>query len=265
MIPEDDKYLQHKMETAALGDLFPGFDKEAEWMQLSQKLKKNNIKSFSFGWLKVAAVLIVMVCLGGYIWHSADSVNNNNTQSVASALSMVKPVSDTTEQKTSPTVKERKSALAYTRMSRVNARQSISLDNFSSNGLAKTTEPIRNATMCAIEICIYQSIKCNNGKESEIADCRTLEPDQAGQLKYKDPENMNSGCKVKVEEIRIKKVSTGETIVINEPNKTEDVFNCLTGNTSCDMMAGIFEKDCDNEDNPRKVKIDNHYGNVIIQ
>ena len=69
MIQEDNKYLRDKMDNAALSELMPEFNKNDEWAQLSAKLNSKPIAAVGSGslWLKVAAMLMVLMAVGGYL------------------------------------------------------------------------------------------------------------------------------------------------------------------------------------------------------
>ncbi len=275
MTHDEEKYLQQKMESASLKELFPEFDKEAEWMALSNKMRPRSVPDHK--WMRAAAVLLIVLCLGGYVLYVAGNKMNAGTN-VAVGIQSDTTV-ETQSEKSKPdvvvdavTVPQQQhittSSVRIKRTNYISNRPSplISAMALATGGYGKTTEAICNATKCAIEICISQTVKCKDKAPAAVADCRTLEPDQAGPLKYTDPERY--GCTVTVDEIRIKKVATGETIVINsdtQPASAEEMLQCFTGEKKCDMLAGFFNSDCNDENSPRKITIDSHYGDVIIQ
>jgi hypothetical protein len=133
----------------------------------------------------------------------------------------------------------------------------------------RTQEFLCNSTPCPIEICIVQSVNCQNGAPPiPVSTCSTLEPDQSGQLRYKAFDKIARNCKTTVQEIRITRVSTGETIVLNEnssPSTAQDFFNYITGQKQGgDIVAGIFHSDCNNHSDDCGLSIDN-LGNLILQ
>lgn len=132
----------------------------------------------------------------------------------------------------------------------------------------RTKEFLCNNTPCPLEICIIQSVKCRNGEPIPVSTCSTLEPDQSGQLKYKAFNKIARNCKSTVQEIRITRVSTGETIVLDEhssPSTAQDFFDYITGQKpGGDIVAGIFHSDCNNHSDDCGLTIDN-LGNLILQ
>lgn len=261
-----EENIRDIMKDSRLSELYPDFDKEAEWKALAGKLKGAGKGSNTWRTvMKAAAAVLVISTLGGYALYSWNNkTNNNNTQAARvapapasqPAMDLAQIAGDTAHDRSDapPPVKGTKHIYPVAR-------------HETHQRIAAVTEPICNATQCALEICILQTMKCGNGKSTEISDCRTLEPDQAGQLRYKDPE-VRTGCVVTVDEIRITRINTGETIIINsasQPASANDVMRCLTGEASCNMLAGMFETNCDNEPQQGKLKIDSKGGDVILQ
>lgn len=270
MIHEEDKYLQHKMDTADLKEIFPGFDKEGEWLQLAAKMKPK--QTIAYGWMKVAAILLVIAACGGFWWYTKDGSKHEIPKNEIADLPAVKSLYPAPADTTADRIDVTQLPMPNNKLQKgLIARNRPTANNIYSTALAagtygNTTEAICNATECAIEVCIYQTVNCKGKKPAPIADCRTLEPDQAGQLKYKEPESMGYGCKVSVDEIRIKKVSSGETIILNsKTGAAEEMLQCFTGAKKCDMTAGFFNTDCNNTITPSLLTVDNHHGDVILQ
>jgi hypothetical protein len=87
-------------------------------------------------------------------------------------------------------------------------------------------------------------------------------------MRFKTSQNAGSNCKVEIDEICIKRVATGETIVLNahsEPSTAQELFDCLTGNMDCSLMAGIFKNDCNNERRPGNLKVERDAGSLILE
>ena len=132
----------------------------------------------------------------------------------------------------------------------------------------RTKEFICNGTPCPLQICILQTIQCKNDAPSAVATCSTIEPDQAGQLKYKVNTAQTHDCNVTIDEIRITRVNTGETIVLNassKPSTAQDLFDYITGQKEGDLLTGIFHTDCNKNTDNEKLTIDNNYGSYIIK
>ena len=137
------------------------------------------------------------------------------------------------------------------------------------NGLFKynkSNDFICNSTPCPIEICIIQSVKCPNGEPAAISNCSILEPDESGQLRYKAFDKITRNCMATVEEIRIKRVSTGETLVLNsesKPTTAQEFFSYITGQKKGGIIAGIFHTDCNNNQDDCGLTFDN--SNLTLQ
>jgi hypothetical protein len=263
MLPEEQDIV-NKMKGASLAELYPGFDKEGEWATLNARLK-GNTRPLQLGGLKAAAAALILLVCGGVAWYKlqppADSTNN------AAVVANADTQRDEYVASIGGDNQQGKNAMLPGRP----LKTKVPVDGAGKsvlNASAKATDPICNATDCALEICIYQTKKCGNDKPKELSDCRTLEPEQSGQLKYTPPEPDGKGCMVTVDELRITRVSTGESIVISADSgrvTPEEVLRCLTGEASCNMLAGMFEKDCSNELLQGKLKIDSRDGDVIIR
>ncbi len=132
----------------------------------------------------------------------------------------------------------------------------------------RSRQSICNTTPCPIEICIIQKVKCPGDNEaSAISTCSILAPDESGQLHYKSFDHITKSCNTDVEEIRIRRVSTGETIVLNahsKPTTARDFFNYINGEKKGDILAGMFHKDCNNHADDCGLIFNNDYG-IIMQ
>lgn len=270
MIQEDDDML-NRLKTATLSDLYPEFDKENEWGRVASGLKSRRISS-PVNYLKVAAVLLFMVCCGGYLWLSHSGSADTPAVAPHDQLAVNTAGAPAAEAPGVPVNNEAKPAKAAHALPPATPQGKNNMDKMFLSAfmmpVETATEPICNATKCALEICIHQTRRCGNDKPTEISDCRTLQPQQSGQLQYQVPEPPATGCKVSVDEIRITRVETGETIVINSDTGTtsaEEVLKCLTGEADCNVLAGIFENDCNDHPQQKKLKIDSREGDVIIR
>jgi len=127
-------------------------------------------------------------------------------------------------------------------------------------------EFICNGTPCPLEICIYQKSSCNRDQPYAISNCSILEPDQSGQLCYRAfDDDFYRNCAMTVEEVRIKRVSTGETIVLTKhssPLTAQEFINYVTGEKEGDVIAGVFQEDCNNNYNEHGLRMDNSLGAI---
>lgn len=264
------KSLNERMEEASLKELMPDFDKGAEWAKLSAKLQPAK-RRIVLTWQRAAAVLL-LVAAGSFFLllatgnkpENASMAADEQARNWASDMMQPVPAMNSPEAQINSTGQEASTAEYATGVTTAVA----AVPQLQHNESHRTKEFVCNGTPCPLEICIIQTIHCKNQQPAAIATCNTLEPDQARQLKYKAPNGAGAQCNVTVDEIRIKRVTTGETIVLNahsKPSTAQDLFNCITGKEKCDLLAGIFESDCNNQQTNRGLKIDNNCGSLIMQ
>ncbi len=122
-----------------------------------------------------------------------------------------------------------------------------------------------NSTPCPLEICIIQKNGCKNN--TPVANCSVIMPDEAGKLCYKstaEPELYSRNCNLTVEEITIKRLQTGEMIVLNDYTKVtaQDAFGYITGQKRGNVVAGIFKSDCEEQDGSSSLTIGNGDGTL---
>ncbi len=261
------KPLDERMEDAGLGDLMPGFDREAEWTKLHTQLHPARQRRVMPLWLRAAAVLLLLAGGSYVVWQ----LTNEDT-AVAQEMAMTdtgaqeQPDGDiqgTNSAEIPANGNEAGTTLAATANDRKPPVVATSNVSYKPAG-----EFVCNGTPCPLEICIIQSIKCQNEQPTAISTCSILEPNQAHQLRYRLPQSEGEHCKVTVDEIRIRRVTTGETIVLNahsKPSTAEELFACLTGQEDkCNLLAGMFHADCDNEQKTHSLKIGTDFGNVVV-
>ena len=243
--------------------------------------------SSNYRWLKVAALALLFVGAG---WLAMNQYSNGNhyfaekNQSMpvkAGNTSLPKPVS--TPINPSPLTDDAKPVVIKKTNSRsisadqrevdgVRLRKHLkSIKNYYTRGTiskSKINGFICNSTPYPFEICIIQSVKCNNDRPSAVSTCSVLEPDQSGQLRYKAFNKIARNCKATIEEITITKITTGETIVLNNhstPTTAQNFFNHITGKKKGDVMAGMFHCDVDNLDDDCSLTFDSNFGNLSMQ
>jgi len=277
MIPDFEK-INERMEQASLKELMPGFDTEAEWLQLSQQLHPAKRKMLLPKWSYAAAVLLLLAFGSWIAWQ----VTHTNDLPVATKL----PVSETAplpvnkKMEVADTVIANKPMVAQTNNHENETQPSqhknstvIKKHPPTHNGydLAKnytTKSFICNSTPCPIRICISQTMKCPDIQPAAISSCSTLEPDQSAQLSYKAHDKIAKNCTLTVSEIEITSIATGETILLNansSPSTAQDVFSYITGQKKGGILAGMFNSDCNHQTVQHGLRLDNSYGNLIIQ
>jgi hypothetical protein len=130
------------------------------------------------------------------------------------------------------------------------------------------TGRIYNNTPCPIELRISQMMKCPNIQPKDISTSSTVEPDQSGQLNYKEKQGIAKNCSLTVKEIEIRSLATGETILLNSisiPATAQEVFSYITREKRGDVIAGVLNYDCDKKTRRHSLRLNNRDGNLIIE
>ncbi len=257
--------LSQKLESATPQEVMPGFDVDAGWATLNSRLHKRI--SFSLRSWAVAASVALLLSFGAVWLYYISSQNTNTTLSLnnsnwSTQFSQSIPLPSNEE--ASVTVATRQSEIPDEIPTYF--ASGIHL-NGNHNSFNRSQEFVCNGTSCPLEICIIQTIHCLDEQPRAVATCNVIEPDQARQLHFKAPEKQAVDCKVTVNEIRIRRVSTGETIVLNaetKPATAQELFNCLMGDANCELLAGLFNADCNNLDIPNYLKVENNFGNLTF-
>ena len=263
--------LRDKMEEASPEELMPGFDKDAEWRRLSANLHGKKKKSPVVGLLAAAVLLLLGSTVAmRFLSDSKNAPSAHSSNWAAEVTASIPAVPSSANAATAAITVDTIIGTTNDQSILVTAAPAASESKrlASAGGYDLTKEFVCNATACPLEICIIQTIHCQDRKTSAIATCKILEPDQAKQLHYKTPEGVGTQCKVTVDEIRIRRINTGETIVLNaqsKPATAQDLFNCITGDDKCQLLAGIFETDCSNQHKEHSLKVDKDYGNLIME
>ncbi|MBX2905620.1 MAG: hypothetical protein KF744_06245 [Taibaiella sp.] len=268
--------MKNRLNEARLNELLPEFDKDVEWDKLAGKLEaKKPQKKLSW---KLAATLVALMAATSIIAlvvlkdrQSGPIANNELTQGKnwSSEVTPELPAMHTYASAETPTATKKGTEIRTVQPpNEINNTAPIRNKMPGTAGYKRTEEFICNGTPCPLEICIIQTIRCKDKAPSAIATCNTLEPDQARQLHYRSPEAVGGQCRVTVDEIRIRRVTTGETIVLNahsQPSTAQELFNCITGKEKCNLLAGIFESDCNDQQRSHGLKIDNSMGSLIME
>lgn len=239
-----------------------------------------NISVQPMRWLKAAAILLL---LAGSAWLCRQLLQSND-HPVAQQQTNYSPLTDSLHvvmsaapladkvnkvQKAAPIVMPDEKAATVQTVSTHIKRNPKRGQHSQMPSYAKTDKFICNSTPCPVEICITQSLTCKSEEPAKVvATCSRLEPDQSGQLRYNAFKKIPKNCNASVEEITIKRITTGETIVLNadsKPATATDVYKYLTGQKTGDIIAGIFHTDCDNNSATQGLKLDNSYGSLILQ
>lgn len=258
------------MDEAKLSELMPGFDKEMEWSRLHAKLHIPASKKIPI-W-KIAAAVLLFITSGIVV-----AVMNQSayTTSIATASSSNSPTNwaegilPALPEQNIPTESNGKQRdRIIVKMADASRKGYITDTARIIQGMRRSGEFVCNSTPCPIEICITQTLRCKEQVPSAVKSCSVLDPDQARQLRFNNPQTMNRNCNVSVSEISIERVATGEMIVLNDnsrPSTAQELFNCLTGNMECNLLAGIFKTDCNNHQRPDKLKIERDAGSIILE
>ena len=255
------------LEQTSLSDLMPGFDKQSEWLKVRQQLHPATPMHW---WRKVAAVAAIVVATGGGAWWLQHEMMNDRELAVATRqqnwaneVVPAMPASSTTG--TIPRDRVEVIKIAATTGSKHptnNNKQGVPTQ------LKREGEFVCNSTPCPIEICITQKLQCPNEDPAAIKSCSVVDPDQARQLKIGVPQHTVRNCRMSVSEISIERIATGEMIVLNEktrPATAQELFNCITSDADCSLMAGMFTTDCDKKKQPGKLRIQKDAGSLILE
>ncbi len=235
-------------------------------------------------WIKIAAALVL---LAGGTWLSYQHFNNTE-QPVLSASTTNTTINTTKEQGDPALIAKEIMADSDAGLNKeIVHKKPAEIANTETRSLLATKTPLPkkennmnglynyykkekivcNGTACPIEICIIQSAKCKNLEDSRISTCNTLEPDESGQLRYKTYDKTLANCTLTIEEIRITRLSTGETITLNDstPVRASDLFNYMTGKKKGGIVAGIFHTDCNNDSHSHDLVFDNKLGDLLLK
>ncbi len=272
MTPERDRKLRELMGEAPLGDLAPGFDKDGEWELLSARLHEGGKRRVAFSWAYAAAIVVLLACVGFVVWnrnetHQHVAKNGNNVPAPPAANNGV--VTDTQDNNKALAATSPADTITKKQETKVIAVKKQEPQRvYASARRYQTKEIICNGTPCPIQICISQTMKCPNTQPKPISTCATLESDESVKLDYKEHHEVAKNCSVTVDEIEIKSVATGETIILNSssaPYTAQDVFSYIKGEKKGDIMAGVFRHDCDQQNKQQGLRLDNSYGDMIIR
>jgi predicted Zn-ribbon and HTH transcriptional regulator len=261
------------------------------WERFSERIQRpvkmpNVPVRASYSWVRIAAILIVLAGGGGMGWLMTRKdtpspvalVKTSRQPGVvrnAESTPSVSPT-ETTANSMQQEVVNTTYLVDKTKTGRAKENGSVKNDKATAGEEGaetfynhyRTNDFVCNGTPCPLEICIIQTIKCPGSKPSAVASCSTLLPDQSGQLRYKASDRIAENCKVTVQQIRIKRVTTGETIVLDEnskPSTAEELFNYITGRKKGNILAGMFHADCNNNNHEHSLKLDNNFGNLVLQ
>jgi hypothetical protein len=265
------------------------------WQRFAARTQRGQpapARRMPLGWMKAAAAMLLLAGVGTALWYYSGSpakeqavvrhttpvvqpvapAQQTSAPEVATAPVQQPSVSPT--QATAEHMQQRVVTTTYVPQPRKRTATAVGRAEGSDDRTKRVLDYYRskefvcNGTPCPLEICIIQTISCPGCKPSAVATCSTLLPDQSGQLRYKEPEHIEQNCSVTVQEIRIRRVNTGETIVLDEHSKpatAEELFNYITGRKKGNILAGIFHTDCDNDDDEHDLKLENNFGNLILQ
>jgi len=267
MIPDHEQRMNDMVDKASLKDVMPEFDEELQWQQLSPRLPMPARRIPIRVWAYAAAILL-LVGIGSLRWYmsaTGDPVAtaSNNQQPDTGANTAGTGWADTIEQPVNNTATSGTTAEATTvKKQNIQPRQ---------NNPARrntTGEVIHNGTPCPIEVRISQVMKCPNKEHKAISSCSTLEPDQSAELNYKERNTVAANCSLTIKEIEIRSIATGEVILLNSsstPSTVQEVFSYITGEKKGDVLAGVFDHDCNKKKNKHSLRLNNSNGNLSIQ
>lgn len=269
------KPLNERMKETSLEELMPGFDKNAEWETLRARLHPAPARRLPI-WKIAAAAALVITC-GSAMWLmnreneiNGFAANRADTPANWAEAGVIPAMPQQPAYTTSPGQRDRLIVKTATTSAHDPASASIdaALQAKIQQNLQRTGEFVCNSTPCPIEICVTQMLHCSDQAPSTVTSCSVLDPDQARQMRIGTEKIVKKNCNVTVSEISLERVATGEMIVLNDhstPSTAQELFNCLTGDTKCSLLAGIFKTDCDNKHRPGSLKIEKDAGSLILE
>ncbi len=265
----------------------PVADTDAAWARFKARTEQPANKSIAlprYNWLKAAAILLLLVGGG---WLAKVMIQAPEAEVLASKPKVRQPVNVRMPDKHEAPAAEPVSSVAYEQPQEIKATAEIKNPVAAKAAMPRpkakfmnvaykspldkynhTNDFVCNATTGALEICIIQSVKCPDGDMMSTSTCSVLEPDVSGQLKYKAFDRITHNCRSSVQEIRIRQVATGETVVLNENSKpatAQEFFNYIAGEKKGDILAGFFSTSCDNQSSDCGLTFNNNYGSLILQ
>lgn len=268
MIPDLDKRLNETMNKASLKELMPDFDAEQEWEQLSAKLKPATRKFLLPKWsYAAAAALLLAAGLGWYL--IATTAHQQQLAQSNHAPAPVQPANATTfkDSQVQPAPKQNNTTNAHAEMA-VIRKPVVKHKAGSTDKQANDNDIIYNSTPCPIEVRISQMMKCPNNQPRAISSSSTVEPDQSAQINYKETNTIARNCSLILKEIEIKSIATGEIILLNSsstPSTAQEVFSYITREKKGDVLAGVFNYDCDKRNRKHSVRLNNRDGALILE
>ena len=274
MTPDFEK-INERLEQASLNDFMPGFDKEQEWLRLSHQLHPVKIRKLIPVWAYAAAILLLLAGGSWLAWllsgsstqplatHTPINIPQNKTTAITPSkdITPALPIAKSDNPENETKTNRYKNVVTIKRHTPPH-KTYRSLNDY------KTKDFICNSTPCPLQICISQTMKCPDIQPAAISSCSTLEPDQSGKLVYKAHDKIAKNCSLTVNEIEITSIETGETILLNAsstPSTAQDVFNYITGKKKGDILAGMFNSDCNHQTKKHDLRLNNSYGDLIIQ
>ncbi len=271
----DFEKISERMELASLKELMPDFDKEAEWARLSAKLQGPKQGASIPRWYYAAAILLL---LAGCIWFmlptaardpgDQQTITRYSNPPVQSS-EIVSPA-DTSAAKQEVVRSDKQAIDTNAKNKNIAAAKKHKTGGKEQNVVSSYTAKdfICNGTPCPIQICINQTVHCPHVEPATISSCSTLEPDQSGQLRYKAHDKIAKNCSLTINEIEIRSIATGETILLNTnstPSTAQEVFSYITGQKKGDILAGMFHSDCNHKTRQHGIRLTNSFGDLIIQ
>ena len=240
------------------------------WQRFRQGIgtRQNNRRAFSLQpynkWLRVAAMLLLLAsgCLVSYTL-----INNREVKTVAVVTQPVSTSHSTPIVKSVAKVEPKNVLVQASDNKKPGEPQHkrslndlVPVNRSTAVNAGNKKEIVCNSTPCPLEICIIQRLKCKDGQSSTVATCSKLAPDESNRLLYKTFNKTTSTCSATIDEITIKKVATGETMIFNQDSKpvtAGELFSYISGQKKGDILAGTFDSDC--------LAFDSKSGDFVLQ
>ncbi|OJW81849.1 MAG: hypothetical protein BGO69_15230 [Bacteroidetes bacterium 46-16] len=253
--------LQMVWDTCGMIDMGCSIDVNEAWYRFRQRVSgadNTNIATCripAVKWIRAAALLLI---LAGAYWLGNGLLNKKTLTKQHAFAGYKVPHSQITKQPATvmnkdemPVAKEDKKITVNNRATHHGKRKAQKIDMLPVKEQATVAvktdkELLCNSTASPIEICIIQKQVCAGGKAAILPSCSRLAPNETGALQYHVSPGSAKKCNTTIDEIIIKKITTGETLVLDEHSKPAagELFSYMTGAKKGDITAGEFNSDC---------------------
>ncbi|MBX2905667.1 MAG: hypothetical protein KF744_06480 [Taibaiella sp.] len=248
MKPGTEAQMKDELEKAHAVDVWPGYNNEDEWMQLSKRLpRKRSIPLRAW----VAAAGIAAIGFATY-WLTIDRTQTEQRITSSKPAWLEMPANAVPE---------------ATQIAKQTETE-VAAKNPKHRQTGPVAKEIYNGTPCPIAVRINQVKSCPNVKPEPISSSSTLQPAGTAQITYEDHQTVAAECSVAVKEIEIKSIATGDVILLNAnstPATVQEAFRIMTRESEGKILAGAFDHDCRKRERKLSLELDNSRGRITLE